>query len=130
MGGSPTLLTILALTTPKRCSRRLPLFSRSLFQLCLHRGDGRLERPQLATDFMLFLIGLEVTLYRRRVRFLLFQGSRQLGTPGRRLHEICLQRPAKSELLAGGGDLKEPCLRIGEGERGFQWMYESGNIIG
>ena len=26
---------------------------------------------------------------------------------------------AKSELLAGGGDLKVPCLRIGEGERGF-----------
>ena len=37
---------------------------------------------------------------------------------------------AREELLAGGGDLKVPCLRIGEGERGFQWMYESRDIIG
>ena len=37
---------------------------------------------------------------------------------------------AKQELLAGGGDLKVPCLRIGVGERGFQWMYESRDIIG
>ena len=36
----------------------------------------------------------------------------------------------KGELLAGGGDLKVPCLRIGEAEREFQWMYESGEIIG
>ena len=37
---------------------------------------------------------------------------------------------AREELLAGGGDLKVPCLRIGEGERGIQWMYESKEIIG
>ena len=37
---------------------------------------------------------------------------------------------AKSELLAGGGNLKVPCLRIGKGERGFQWIYESRDIIG
>ncbi len=37
---------------------------------------------------------------------------------------------AREELLAGGGDLKVPCLRIGEVERGFQWMYESRDIIG
>jgi glutaredoxin len=37
---------------------------------------------------------------------------------------------AKEELLAGGGDLKVPCLRIGEGESGSRWMYESGEIIG
>ena len=36
---------------------------------------------------------------------------------------------ARDELLAGGGDLKVPCLRIGEGERGVQWMYESKDII-
>ena len=36
----------------------------------------------------------------------------------------------REELLAGGGDLKVPCLRIGEGERGAQWMYESKDIIG
>jgi len=37
---------------------------------------------------------------------------------------------AREELLAGGGDLKVPCLRIGEGECGAQWMYESKDIIG
>jgi glutaredoxin len=37
---------------------------------------------------------------------------------------------AKDELLAGGGDLKVPCLRIGDGESGYRWMYESGEIIG
>jgi glutathione S-transferase len=37
---------------------------------------------------------------------------------------------AREELLAGGGDLKVPCLRIGGGERGAQWMYESKDIIG
>ena len=36
---------------------------------------------------------------------------------------------AREELLAGGGDLKVPCLRIDEGEGGYQWLYESQNII-
>ena len=36
---------------------------------------------------------------------------------------------AREELLAGGGDLQVPCLRI-EGEQGeVQWMYESSDII-
>ena len=43
----------------------------------------------------------------------------------------CLKlETAKGSLLAGGGDFKVPCLRIGEGKRGFQWMYESRDIIG
>lgn len=37
---------------------------------------------------------------------------------------------AREELFSGGGDLKVPCLRIGEGVRGAQWMYESKEIIG
>lgn len=37
---------------------------------------------------------------------------------------------AKNELLAGGGDLKVPCLRIDDGAGRVQWMYESKNIIG
>ena len=36
---------------------------------------------------------------------------------------------ARQELLAGGGNLKVPCLRIDDGERGYQWMYESSDII-
>ncbi|MFT6733603.1 MAG: glutaredoxin [Polaribacter sp.] len=37
---------------------------------------------------------------------------------------------AKQELLAGGGKLKVPCLKIEEGEGGTQWMYDSKDIIG
>lgn len=37
---------------------------------------------------------------------------------------------AKSELLAGGGTLKVPCLRINQGEQVSQWIYESQDIIG
>ncbi len=37
---------------------------------------------------------------------------------------------ARAELLAGGGDLKVPCLRIQDGEYGYQWVYESKDIIG
>jgi len=36
---------------------------------------------------------------------------------------------ARTELLAGGGKLKVPCLRIQDGEQGPQWMYESKDII-
>ena len=37
---------------------------------------------------------------------------------------------AREELLTGGRALKVPSLRIGEGERGFQWRYESRDNIG
>ncbi|CAA0118006.1 Uncharacterised protein [Halioglobus japonicus] len=36
---------------------------------------------------------------------------------------------AGQELLAGGGNLKVPCLRVGEGDRSVQWLYESNDII-
>lgn len=35
----------------------------------------------------------------------------------------------KAELLAGGGALKVPCLRIEEDNGEVRWMYESGDII-
>lgn len=35
----------------------------------------------------------------------------------------------KAELLAGGGILKVPCLRIEEDNGEVRWMYESGDII-
>lgn len=37
---------------------------------------------------------------------------------------------ARSELLAGGGNLKVPCLRIEGGNGQTDWLYESGEIIG
>lgn len=37
---------------------------------------------------------------------------------------------ARSELLAGGGNLKVPCLRIDDGNGQTDWLYESGDIIG
>jgi glutaredoxin len=36
---------------------------------------------------------------------------------------------AREELLAGGGKLKVPCLRIDEGAGKVRWMYESKDII-
>jgi glutaredoxin len=37
---------------------------------------------------------------------------------------------ARSELLAGVGDLKVPCLRIEDTSGTTRWMHESKNIIG
>ena len=37
---------------------------------------------------------------------------------------------AREELLAGGGNLKVPCLRIDEGDGQARWLYESRDIIG
>lgn len=37
---------------------------------------------------------------------------------------------SREELMAGGGNLKVPCLRIDAGKAGIQWMYESKAIIG
>ena len=36
---------------------------------------------------------------------------------------------AREELLAGGGNLKVPCLRVDRGDEGEHWMYESSDII-
>jgi len=36
---------------------------------------------------------------------------------------------AKEELLAGGGQLKVPCLRIDDGQDTVHWMYESSDIV-
>ena len=36
---------------------------------------------------------------------------------------------AREELLAGGGKLKVPCLRIDEGAEKVLWMYDSKDII-
>jgi glutaredoxin len=36
---------------------------------------------------------------------------------------------AREELLAGGGLLKVPCLRIDDGQGEVSWMYESSDII-
>ena len=36
---------------------------------------------------------------------------------------------AREQLLAGGGDLKVPCLRIEDADGSIKWMYESPEII-
>lgn len=46
------------------------------------------------------------------------------------IRDVKRSESAKAELLAGGGDLKVPCLRISEGNHALQWMYESKDIIG
>jgi glutaredoxin len=46
-----------------------------------------------------------------------------------RLKDIKRNAGARKELLAGGGNLKVPCLRIVDGQELAQWMYESSDII-
>ena len=45
------------------------------------------------------------------------------------VQEVKRNELAQAELLAGGGQLKVPCLRIAQSEHESQWMYESGDII-
>ena len=44
-------------------------------------------------------------------------------------HDAKRSETAKQELLAGGGLLKVPCLRIEDKRGQVQWMYESTDII-
>jgi glutathione S-transferase len=37
---------------------------------------------------------------------------------------------AREELLAGGGNLKVPCLRVEDARGQVEWVYESKDIIG
>mgnify|MGYP003704360153 CR=1 FL=1 len=39
------------------------------------------------------------------------------------------QEPFRSELLAGGGKVQVPCLRIEQEGGSVQWLYESSDII-
>lgn len=45
------------------------------------------------------------------------------------LRDVKRDEGAREQLLGGGGDLKVPCLRIGDGKGQTQWMYESREII-
>jgi glutaredoxin len=73
-----------------------------------------------------------LTLYQYEACPFCVKVRRQMKRQGLKIEVRDVKRSAsaKGELLAGGGDLKVPCLRIGEGERGFHWMYESRDIIG
>ena len=60
-----------------------------------------------------------------KVRRAMKRQSLAIGTK-----DVKRSETAKSELLAGGGNLKVPCLRIENAQGEIQWMYESGMIIG
>mgnify|MGYP003637314491 FL=1 len=45
------------------------------------------------------------------------------------LRDVKRDAGAREELLAGGRNLKVPCLRIEDGEGDVQWLYESNTII-
>lgn len=40
------------------------------------------------------------------------------------------QHEYRADLLAGGGKIQTPCLRITDERGDVQWLYESGDIIG
>ncbi len=73
-----------------------------------------------------------LTLYQYEACPFCVKVRRQMKRQGLKIEtrDVKRSKSAKGELLAGGGDLKVPCLRIREGERGFHWMYESREIIG
>ncbi|MBL4868123.1 MAG: glutathione S-transferase N-terminal domain-containing protein [Pseudomonadales bacterium] len=43
--------------------------------------------------------------------------------------DIKRSQTSRNELLAGGGKLKVPCLKIEEEDGGVRWMYESSDIV-
>lgn len=45
------------------------------------------------------------------------------------LRDVQRNSTYRSELQAGGGEVKVPCLRIANSDGGVQWMYESADII-
>jgi glutaredoxin len=60
-----------------------------------------------------------------KVRRAMKRQSLQIKTRDAKRSEI-----AKDELLAGGGKLKVPCLKVSTKNEPAQWIYESGEIIG
>jgi len=60
-----------------------------------------------------------------KVRRAMKQQSLNIGT-----RDVKRSQTAREELLAGGGNLKVPCLRIEDDQGQTQWMYESKAIIG
>ena len=72
-----------------------------------------------------------LTLYQYEACPFCVKVRRAMKRQGLKIETLNVKRnqAAREELLAGGGDLKVPCLRIGEGEQTAQWMYESKEII-
>ena len=44
-------------------------------------------------------------------------------------HDVLREAPAREQLLAGGGTIKVPCLKITSDEGNETWMYESTAIV-
>ena len=44
-------------------------------------------------------------------------------------HDVLRETAAREQLLAGGGKIKVPCLRISNDEGDETWMYESVDIV-
>jgi len=43
--------------------------------------------------------------------------------------DVLREESSREELLAGGGKIKVPCLRIADNEGNTTWMYESSDIV-
>ena len=103
---------------------RLILFGNWLFA---PRGVKRLPEQQENINKQTALLQLyqyEACPFCVKVRRAMKRQSLNIAT-----RDVKRSDTARSELLAGGGKLKVPCLRIQDGERGHQWMYESKDII-
>ncbi len=91
------------------------------------RGITRSPKAQAVIDArttMLTLYQYRACPFCVKVRRTIKRQSLIIGT-----RDVKRSDTAKNELLAGGGNLKVPCLKIDDGDGKARWMYESSDII-
>ncbi|MEZ5503629.1 MAG: glutaredoxin [Halioglobus sp.] len=73
----------------------------------------------------------DLTLYQYRACPFCVKVRRQMKRQSLniRLRDVKRDAGAREELLAGGGELMVPCLRIQDAQGQAQWLYESSDIV-
>ncbi|MBU2864953.1 glutathione S-transferase N-terminal domain-containing protein [Reinekea forsetii] len=91
------------------------------------KGVQRSSEQQVAIDEAtksLTLYQYKACPFCLKVRFAMKRQSLAIETKDAKRSEL-----ARAELLAGGGLLKVPCLKIVDNQGAETWMYESSDII-
>lgn len=104
---------------------KLILFFNWLFTPRSIKRDPALQAGIDAQTASLKLYQYEACPFCVRVRRAMKRHSLKIET-----RDVKRSDSAREELLAGGGDLKVPCLRIEDEQGQTQWMYESKDIVG
>ena len=103
---------------------KLILFFNWLFSPRKTRRDPDVQAAIDAQTSSLVLYQYEACPFCVKVRRAMKRHALQIET-----RDVKRSDTAREELLAGGGNLKVPCLRIEDGDRGYRWMYESSDIV-